>query len=91
MRAPGTNTAPSTPGHARLRGAVEIGVQNPNPQPPCAQRAGNMQRQRALADAALAGAHGHQMAYASQPLGDAGALPRHLLENPEPPSPTMSW
>ena len=40
-----------------------------------------MQRQGALADSALAGAHGHQVAHRSQPVGDAGALLDHLLED----------
>src|SRR6185436_9946577 len=37
--------------HTRLRGAVEIRVQDSNPEPPVAQRAREMQCQSALADA----------------------------------------
>ena len=43
-----------------------------------------MQRQRALADAAFAGAHGHEMAHAGEPVGDAGALLGNLLEDSGP-------
>ena len=50
-----------------------------------------MQRQGALADASLAGAHGHEMAHAGEPVGDAGALLGNLLEDLDPPSPTISW
>ena len=41
-----------------------------------------MQRQRALADAALSRSDGHQMAHPGQPVGDAGALLGDLLEDP---------
>ena len=40
-----------------------------------------MQRQRALADPALAGAYGHEMAHPCKPVGDAGALLGDLLED----------
>ena len=43
-----------------------------------------MQRQRALADSALAGAHGHEMAHAGEPVGDASALFGNLLEDSGP-------
>ena len=43
-----------------------------------------MQRQGALADAALAGAHGHEMAHPGEPVGDAGALLGNLLEDSGP-------
>ena len=43
-----------------------------------------MQRQRALADSALAGAHGHEMAHSGEPVGDAGALLGNLLEDSGP-------
>jgi hypothetical protein len=41
-----------------------------------------MQRQRALAHASLAGAHGHEMTDPGEPVGDAGALFDNLLEDP---------
>ena len=40
-----------------------------------------MQRQGALADSAFAGAHGHEMAHACEPVGNAGALLGNLLED----------
>src|SRR5918992_4579868 len=43
-----------------------------------------MQRQGALADPALAGAHGHEMAHPGEPVGDAGALLGNLLEDSGP-------
>ena len=43
-----------------------------------------MQRQGALADAAFAGAHGHEMAHPGEPVGDAGALLGNLLEDSGP-------
>src|SRR5258708_10636887 len=43
-----------------------------------------MQRQRALADPPLAGAHGHEMTHPGEPVGDAGALLDNLLENSGP-------
>ena len=43
-----------------------------------------MQRQGALADPALAGAHGHEVAHPGEPVGDAGALLGDLLEDPGP-------
>ncbi len=43
-----------------------------------------MQRQGALADSPLAGAHGHEMTHPGEPVGDAGALLRNLLEDPGP-------
>ncbi len=70
--------------HARLRGAVEIRVQDGNTQPTRAQSARKMQRQGALANPALAGAHGHEMAHAGEPVSDAGALLGHLLEDSGP-------
>ena len=70
--------------HARLRGAVEVGVQDRNPKPPGAQGAREMQRQGALADSPLAGAHGHEMAHPGEPVGDAGALLGNLLEDSGP-------
>ena len=42
-------------------------------------------RQGALADAAFARAHGHQMPHPGEPVGDAGALFGNLLEDPGPP------
>ena len=68
--------------HARLRRAVEVRVQDRDPQATGAQRAREMQRQRALADTALAGAHGDEMAHPGEPVADAGALLGHLLEDP---------
>ena len=68
-------------GHARLGGAVEVRVEDRNPKPPGAQRAREMQRQRALADAALAGADGHEVAHPGEPVGDARALLGDLLED----------
>ena len=55
----GNEQRPLDTGHSRLRGAVEVRVEDRDPQPPGAQRAGEMQRQGALADSPLAGAHGH--------------------------------
>ena len=43
-----------------------------------------MQRQGALADPPLAGAHGHEMAHPGEPVGDAGALLGNLLEDSGP-------
>ena len=43
-----------------------------------------MQRQGALADPALARAHGYEMAHPGEPVGDAGALFGHLLEDSGP-------
>ena len=43
-----------------------------------------MQRQGALADPTLAGAHGHEMAHPGQPVGHAGALLGDLLEDSGP-------
>ena len=43
-----------------------------------------MQRQGALADPSLAGAHGHEMAHPGEPVGDAGALLGNLLEDSGP-------
>jgi hypothetical protein len=43
-----------------------------------------MHRQRALADAPLAGAHGDDMAHPGEPVSDAGALPGNLLEDSRP-------
>jgi len=43
-----------------------------------------MQRQRALADASLAGAHGHEMTDPGEPVGNAGALLGNLLEDSRP-------
>src|SRR3954454_4641612 len=43
-----------------------------------------MQRQRALADASFPGAHGHEMTYTGEPVGDAGPLPGNLLEDSGP-------
>ena len=43
-----------------------------------------MQRQGALADAPLAGAHGHEMTHPGEPVGDAGALLGNLLEDSGP-------
>src|SRR5688500_3525016 len=40
-----------------------------------------MQRQRALADSALAGAHGHEMTYPCEPIGNPRALLGNLLED----------
>ncbi len=68
-------------GHAGLRRAVEVRVEDRNPKPPRTQRAGEMQRQRALADSALAGADGHEMAHPGEPVGDARALLGNLLED----------
>src|SRR5204862_785402 len=67
--------------HSRLGRAVEVGVKDRNPKPARAQRAREMQRQRALADPALAGAHRHEMTYPGETVGDAGALLGNLLEN----------
>src|SRR6266850_6263042 len=43
-----------------------------------------MQRQRALADPALAGADGHEMTHPGEPIGYTGALLGNLLENSGP-------
>src|SRR5687767_5138955 len=43
-----------------------------------------MQRQGALADPTLAGAHGHEMAHPGEPVGDAGPLLGNLLEDSGP-------
>src|ERR1700704_567100 len=43
-----------------------------------------MQRQRALADSPLAGAHSHEMTHPGEPVGDAGALLRNLLKDSGP-------
>ena len=67
--------------HARLRRAVEVRVQDPNPEPSGAQSAGEMQRQGALADSSLAGAHGDEMTHSGEPVGNAGALFGNLLED----------
>ena len=70
--------------HARLGRAVEVRVQDRNPKPAGAQGAREMQRQGALADAALAGADGHEMTHPGEPVGDAGALLGNLLEDSGP-------
>src|SRR5688500_6452163 len=67
--------------HARLRGAVEVRVEDRNPKSAGAQRTGEVKRQGALADAAFAGSHRHQMADAGEPVGDADALFGNLLED----------
>src|SRR5438270_13223712 len=43
-----------------------------------------MQRQRALAAPAFAGAHGHEMTHSGEPVGNASALLGNLLENSRP-------
>ena len=43
-----------------------------------------MERQGTLADAPLAGAHGHEMAHPGEPVGDTGALIGDLLEDSGP-------
>jgi hypothetical protein len=43
-----------------------------------------MQRQGALADPPLAGAHGHEMAHSGEPVGYAAALLANLLEDSRP-------
>ena len=43
-----------------------------------------MQRQGALADPSLARTDGHEMAHPGKPVGDAGALLGHLLEDSRP-------
>ena len=43
-----------------------------------------MQRQRALANPSLARANCHEMADTGEPVGDAGALLDHLLEDSGP-------
>jgi hypothetical protein len=48
------------------------------------QSAREVQRQSALADPAFAGAHGHEMAHAGEPVGDAAALLGNLLEDSGP-------
>ena len=85
LRLPGTKSASLNAGHARLRGPVEVGVEDRDPQSAGAQRAGEMQRQRALADSALAGTHGDEMAHPGEPVGDAGALLGDLFEDSGPP------
>ena len=84
LLAAGNEHRPLDTCHASLRGAVEVRVEDRNPKPPGAQRAGKMQRQRALADASLAGADGHEMTNAGEPVGDAGALLGDLLEDSGP-------
>ena len=81
LEAAGNEQRPLDACHARLRGAVEVRVQDRNPKPPGAQSAREMQRQGALADAALAGAHGDEMTHPGEPVGDAGALLGNLLED----------
>src|SRR4029434_7516943 len=71
-------------GHACLRGAVEVGIQDPNPKSPGAQSTRQMERQRALADPAFAGTHGDEMTHAGEPVSDAAALFGNLLENSGP-------
>jgi len=48
------------------------------------QRAGEMQGQSALPDAPLARSDRDDMAHASQPADDAGALPGNLFEHSGP-------
>ena len=77
--------------HARLGGAVEVGVEDRDPKPAGAQRAGEMQGQRALADAALARADRDEVAHAGQPVRDAVRCSATCSRTLDPPSPTMSW
>ena len=70
------------PCHPRLRGTVEIRVKNRNPKPPSGESAGEMKSQGALADAPLAGSHGHKMTHPGEPVGNARALLGDLLEDP---------
>ena len=78
---PGTNSAPWTPAMRACEGPLKSASRIAIRKPPGAQRAREMQRQRALADAALAGADGHEMAHPGEPVGDAGALLGDLLED----------
>ena len=82
--AAGHEQGPLDARHARLRRAVEVRVQDRDPKPARPQGARELQRQRALADAALAGADRHEVTHPGQPVGDAGALLRHLLEDAGP-------
>jgi hypothetical protein len=70
--------------HARLGRAVEVRVQDRNPEPAGAQCAREVQRQGALADPPFTGGHGHEMAHACEPAGNAGALLGNLFEDPGP-------
>ena len=79
--AAGNEQRPLDACHARLGRAVEVRVQDRNPEPPGAQSAREMQRQGALADAPLAGAHGDEMTHPGEPVGNAGALLGNLLED----------
>jgi hypothetical protein len=76
----GTKTACCTPAmracDGPLKSASRIAIRSRGP-----QRARQMQRQGALADAALARAHGHEVAHPGEPVGDAGALLGNLLED----------
>ena len=71
--------------HPALRGAVEIRIQDRNPEPPGAQDTGELERQRALANPAFARADGDEMAHAGEPVGNAGALFGNLFEDPRSP------
>ena len=81
---PGTNSAPWTPAmracDGPLKSASRIAIRSPRARSAPAR----CSVKRALADAALAGAHRHEMAHAGEPVGDAGALLGHLLEDPGP-------
>src|SRR5689334_19484955 len=68
-------------GELRLAGSVEIDVEDRHGAAARAQRLGQLQGQRALADAAFARADRQAMAHARQALGDALAQAEHLLEN----------
>ena len=63
-----------------MKSASRIAIRSPLR----AQSAREMQRQGALADAPFAGAHGDEMAHPGEPVGNAGALLGHLLEDSGP-------
>ena len=82
--AAGNEQRPLDPCHARLRGTVEVRVEDRDPEPPRAQSAREMHRQSALANAPLAGAHGHEVTHPGEPVGNAGTLLGNLLEDSGP-------
>ncbi len=70
--------------HARLRGAVEVGIQDRDAEAARAQGAREVQRQCALAHTPLAGTHGHEVTHPGKPIGNAGAQSGDLLEDAGP-------
>jgi len=70
--------------HARLRRTVEVRVEDRDPKPSRAQSIGQVHRQRALTDAALARADGDEMPHPGKAVGDATALLGDLFEDSGP-------